>query len=146
MPIQVLRIIIAILVTAMAMLYFHTGREKDFYDKSAQPAITQILSEISNWQKDTLLIHLAPEAKQNILDEQLDKLMEQYKKLGRFRSIQEINFSRTASAFSLIGEKRINYSGIANFDNAAANLNMTLVERGGFFLVYNFTLTQIIEK
>ena len=133
MPIQTLRIIIAILVTAMAMLYFHTGREKDFYDKSAQPAITQILSEISNWQKDTLLIHLAPEAKQ-------------YKKLGRFRSIQEINFSRTASAFSLIGEKRINYSGIANFDNAAANLNMTLVERGGFFLVYNFTLTQIIEK
>ena len=92
------------------------------------------------------MIHLAPEAKQNILDEQLDKLMEQYKKLGRFRSIQEINFSRTASAFSLIGGKRINYSGIANFDNAAANLNMTLVERGGFFLVYNFTLTQIIEK
>jgi len=65
--------------------------------------------------------------------------------LGHFRSVKEINFSRTASAFSLMGEKRINYSGIANFDNAAANLNITLIERGGFFLMYNFTLAQVIE-
>lgn len=145
MRIQTLRIIVAILMTSVVMLYVYTDREKDFYKKSAEPAVIQILGEISTWQKQALLKHLAPEAKQSISDDQLDQLLQQYQKLGRFRSIREINFSRTASAFSLIGEKRINYSGIVNFDNAAANLNITLVERGGFFLVYNFTLTQVIE-
>lgn len=145
MRIQTLRMIVAVLMTAMVMLYIYTDREKDYYKKSAEPAVTQILTEISNWKKETLLKHLAPEAKQIISEEQLEKLLQQYQKLGRFRSVKEINFSRTASAFSLMGEKRINYSGIANFDNAAANLNITLIERGGFFLMYNFTLAQVIE-
>ncbi|MFZ1851383.1 MAG: hypothetical protein WAU15_04000 [Nitrosomonas sp.] len=145
MRIQTLRMIVAVLMTAVVMLYIYTDREKDYYKKSAEPAVTQILTEISNWKKETLLKHLAPEAKQIISEEQLEKLLQQYQKLGRFRSVKEINFSRTASAFSLMGEKRINYSGIANFDNAAANLNITLIERGGFFLMYNFTLAQVIE-
>lgn len=145
MRIQTLRLIVAGLMTAMVMLYIYTDREKDYYKKSAEPAVTQILTEISNWRKETLLKHLAPEAKQIISEEQLEKLLQQYQKLGRFRSVKEINFSRTASAFSLMGEKRINYSGIANFDNAAANLNITLIERGGFFLMYNFTLAQVVE-
>lgn len=145
MRIQTLRMIVAVLMTAMVMLYIYTDREKDYYKKSAEPAVTQILTEISNWRKETLLKHLAPEAKQIISEEQLEKLLQQYQKLGRFRSVKELNFSRTASAFSLMGEKRINYSGIANFDNAAANLNITLIERGGFFLMYNFTLAQVIE-
>ena len=145
MRIQTLRMIVAVLMTAVVMLYIYTDREKDYYKKSAEPAVTQILTEISNWKKETLLKHLAPEAKQIISEEQLEKLLQQYQKLGRFRSVKELNFSRTASAFSLMGEKRINYSGIANFDNAAANLNITLIERGGFFLMYNFTLAQVIE-
>ncbi|HRB21386.1 MAG TPA: hypothetical protein PLB54_06730, partial [Nitrosomonas sp.] len=131
MRIQTLRMIVAVLMTAVVMLYIYTDREKDYYKKSAEPAVTQILTEISNWKKETLLKHLAPEAKQIISEEQLEKLLQQYQKLGHFRSVKEINFSRTASAFSLMGEKRINYSGIANFDNAAANLNITLIERGG---------------
>ena len=142
MQVQTLRIIVAILLTLVAMLYFYTNREKDYYSKSAEPAVTQILTEISSWKKQALLIHLAPEAKQTVNDEQLEKLMNLYRSFGRFQSIQELDFSRTASAFSLVGEKRINYSGIANFDTGPVRLNITLVERGGFFLIYNFTLAK----
>lgn len=142
MQIQTLRIIVAILLTLVAMLYFYTNREKDYYSKSAEPAVAQILTEISSWKKQALLIHLAPEAKQTVNDEQLEKLMNLYRSFGRFQSIQELDFSRTASAFSLVGEKRINYSGIANFDIGPVRLNITLIERGGFFLVYNFTLAK----
>lgn len=142
MQIQTLRIIVAILLTLVAMLYFYTNREKDYYSKSAEPAVAQILTEISSWKKQVLLIHLAPEAKQTVNDEQLDELMNLYRSFGRFQSIQELDFSRTASAFSLVGEKRINYSGIANFDIGPVRLNITLIERGGFFLVYNFTLAK----
>lgn len=142
MQIQTLRIIVAILLTLVAMLYFYTNREKDYYSKSAEPAVAQILTEISSWEKQTLLTHLAPETKQTINDEQLEKLLNLYRTFGRFRSIRELNFSRTVSAFSLMGEKRINYSGIADFDASPVSLNITLIERGGFFFVYNFTLVK----
>lgn len=142
MQIQTLRIIVAMLLTLVAMLYFYTNREKDYYSKSAEPAVAQILTEISSWEKRVLLTHLAPETKQTVDDEQLEKLLGIYRSFGRFRSVQELNFSRTVSAFSLMGEKRINYSGIADFDAGPVSLNITLIERGGFFLVYNFTLVK----
>lgn len=142
MQTQTLRIIIAILLTLVIMLYFYTNREKDYYSKSAEPAVAQILTEISGWEKQALLIHLAPETKQTVSEEKLDKLMNLYRSYGRFRSIQELNFSRTVSAFSLLGDKHINYSGTANFDAGLVNLNITLIERGGFFLIYNFTLAK----
>ncbi|TXI20778.1 MAG: hypothetical protein E6Q62_00525 [Nitrosomonas sp.] len=145
MQVQTLRIIIAIMLTLVIMLFFYTGREKDFYNKSAEPAVAQILTEISSWEKQALLIHLTPEAVQAVNNEQLDKLLNLYRGFGKFRSIQEINFSRTVSAFSFIGEKRINYSGIANFDVGPVSFNITLVERGGYFLVYNFTLAKVSE-
>jgi hypothetical protein len=146
MQIQTLRIIVAILLTLVIMLYFYTNREKDYYSKSAEPAVARILTEISGWEKQVLLTHLAPEAKQAVSDEQLDKLMNLYRGFGRFRSIKELNFSRTASAFSIVGEKRINYSGIANFDAGPVNMNITLLERGGFLLVYNFTLAKATQE
>ncbi|WP_258363677.1 hypothetical protein [Nitrosomonas ureae] len=146
MKIQILRFIVAVLLTLVAMLYFYTNREKDYYSKSAEPAIAQILTEISSWEKQVFLHHLAPEAKQAINDEQLDKLMDVYRSFGRFQSIEALNFSRTVSAFSLVGDKRINYSGIANFDAGPISLNITLIEWGGFFLVYNFTLAKVLNE
>ncbi|QOJ20510.1 MAG: hypothetical protein HRU77_07265 [Gammaproteobacteria bacterium] len=146
MQTQTLRAVVALLLTLVVMLYFYTNREKDYYSKSAEPAITQILSDISSWEKQKILIHLAPEAKQTITDEQLDELLKQYRSFGRFQSIQELNFSRTVSAFSLVGEKRINYSGLAKFDAGSVSLNVTLIERGGFFLVYNFALAKVKQE
>ncbi len=139
---QWLRIIVFILLTGFVAIFFHTGRQKDHYEASAPKAIAQILTEISSWEKPVLLRHLAAEAKQTINDEQLAQLFKLYKGFGQFRSIEELDFSRTASALSLVGEKRINYSGTAHFDAGLVNVNMTLVERGGYFKVYNFALTK----
>ncbi len=145
MQVQTLRIIIALLLTMVIMLYFHTNRERDHYKNSAEPAVAQILAEMSDWEEEPLLRHFAPEAKQAITHEQLDYLLSIYRSFGRFRSIEELEFSRTASAFSFFGEKRINYSGIANFDAGPVNVNITLIERNSFFFVYNFTLTRAVD-
>ncbi len=141
MQVHTLRFIIAILLTVVIMLYFHTNRERDHYKNTAEPAVAQILAEISDWQREPLLRHLAPEAKKTVTDEQVEGLLNLYRNFGRFRSVEELEFSRTVSAFSLFGEKRINYSGVANFDGGPVNVNITLIERNGFFFVYNFTLT-----
>lgn len=142
MQTQTLRLIVAGLLTIIIMLYFHSNREKNFYSTSAEPAVTQILADISTWQKESLLRHMAPEAKQAITDQQLDQLLDHYRSFGQFYAIDELDFSRTASAFSLFGEKRINYSGVADYSTGPVNVNITLVERGGYFLVYNFTLSR----
>lgn len=143
MQVQTLRIVVALLLTVVVMLYFYTNREKDLYRKSAEPAVAQILTEVSGWEKPVFLLHLAPEAKQTLSDEQFENLLKLYRSFGRYRSMKEINFSRVISAFSLIGEKRINYSGIAHFATGEVNFNITLIERGGYFFVYNLALTKV---
>ncbi|MBX3617214.1 hypothetical protein [Nitrosomonas sp.] len=145
MQVHTLRFVVAVLLTLIVMLFFYTNREKDYYSKSAEPAIKQILTEISGWEKQTFLHHLAPETKQTLTDKELDKLMDYYRSFGRFHSIVELSFSRTMSAFSLVGEKRINYSGEATFDSGLASLNITLIERDGYFLVYNFALAKVAK-
>lgn len=143
MQTQTLRIVVALLVTVVIMLFFYTNREKDMYSKSAEPAVAQIMTEISGWEKNVLLRHLAPEAKQTFTDEQLKDWLNLYREFGRFRSIKEINFSRVASAFGLFGDKKINYFGVAHFSTGEINFNITLIERGGYFLVYNLALTKV---
>ena len=145
MQINTLRIIVALLLTGVVMLYFYTDREQKNYRDSAEPAVKQILAEISTWEKEPLLRHLTPEAKQTITDEQLNQLLDRYRGFGTLRSVDELDFSRTASALSLFGEKRMNYSGIAHYSTGPVNINMTLVERGGYFLVYNFALSKASE-
>ncbi len=145
MHVNNLKILIAVLLTAVIMLYFYTDREQRYYRDSAEPAVAQILAEISTWEKEPLLRHLTPEAKETITDAQLEKLLDHYRSFGSFYSIDELDFSRTASAFSLFGEKRINYSGIADYSTGQINVNMTLVERGGYFLIYNFALSRVSD-
>jgi hypothetical protein len=146
MQVKTLRLIVFIMMTLVVMLYFHTSQEKTHYQRTAIAAIDQILSEISSWEKHVLLRHLAPEAQQTVSELQLEALLDQYRNFGRYRSINELEFSRTISAFSLVGEKRINYSGTVNFDAGLVSISMTLVERGGFYLVYNFALTKATEE
>ncbi|MCP5292377.1 MAG: hypothetical protein MRJ52_03570 [Nitrosomonas sp.] len=145
MQTQTLRIITATLVIVFIMLYMHTNSEQRFYSKTAEPAVAQILAEISTWQEEPLLRHLAPEARETITDEQLKQLLDRYREFGWFYSVNELNFSRTASFFSLFGDKRINYSGVADYSTGPVSLNMTLVERGGYFLVYNFSLARATD-
>ncbi len=142
---QTLRLITAVLVIIVFMLYMHTNSEQRFYSKTAEPAVAQILAEISTWQEEPLLRHLAPEAKETITDEQLKQLLDRYREFGWFYSINELHFSRTASVFSLFGDKHINYSGIADYSTGPVSLNITLVERGGYFLVYNFSLARATD-
>ncbi len=59
MQIQSLRIIVAILLTLVIMLYFYTNREKDYYSKSAEPKegwpkyINFLVDQISYSEYDT---------------------------------------------------------------------------------------------
>lgn len=146
MQVQILRLVVFGLMTVVVMLYFYTSQQKTYYQRTALPAVAQILSDISSWEKQTLMRNLTPEARQTVSDAQLEELLNQYRQFGRFRSLEELDFSRMVSAFSLFGEERVNYSGTANYDAGLVNVNITLVARGGFFLIYNFALTKAPDE
>jgi hypothetical protein len=146
MQIQTLRLIVFSMLTMVIMLFFYTSQQKTYYQKTALPAVGQILTEISSWEKQALYRNLAPETQQTVNDAQLKELLHQYRPFGRFRSIDELDFSRTISAFSLFGEERVNYSGTVNFEAGLVNINITLVARRGFFLIYNFSLTKAADE
>ncbi|GJL71897.1 MAG: hypothetical protein NMNS01_10960 [Nitrosomonas sp.] len=146
MQVQTLRLIVFSILTLVVMLYFYTSQEKTYYQRNALPAVEQILTEISSWEKSALFRHLTPEAQQTVNDAQLEELLSQYRHFGRFVSINDLDFSRTISAFSLFGEKRVNYSGTVNFETGLVNINITLVARGGYYLIDNFALSKAADK
>lgn len=136
-----LRSVSLVLLAIFAALYFYTWRQQDFYDQNARPAIEQMLKEISQWQKQPLLDHLSDEARQTLNDEQLEKLLQHYRKFGALKTVNELQFSKLASALSLFGATRINYQGTATFDSGPADINITVVPHGNSYRIYNLALS-----
>lgn len=143
MPTSTLRAISVVLLVLFAALYFYTDRQEKYHQTTALPVAKSLLSTISIWERQTLLNHLAVEAKNSLNDQQLDKLMNHYRQFGRFISADTLKFSKLASALSLFGPRRVNYSGTAAFENGATHVNITLTENGDTFLIYNISITDI---
>jgi hypothetical protein len=121
-------------------LYFYTDNQQKYYDFYAKPAAKEILKDISSWQEDALLKHLSKEARNTLNDQQLLQLLNHYRQFGELQSLQELQFSRLASALSVFGSKRINYQTTAIFTNGEANVNLTLISEDEQYKIYNLTI------
>ncbi len=123
-------------------LYFYTNNQKDYYDAQAKPAAQQMIIAISGWQKSALTNHLSEQALQTLNDQQLDKLLTHYRQFGQLQSLQELQFSRLASALSLFGQRHINYQADAVFSSGSAHINLTLIPHDSGYKIYNFTISK----
>ncbi|MEH6910185.1 MAG: hypothetical protein V7459_06325 [Oceanicoccus sp.] len=137
-----LRIITLLMLTICVGLYFYTDKQKDYYDRVAIPVATNIITEISSWEKDVLLKHLSQDAQKTLNDSQLETLLVHYRKFGQLKTVDNFQFSRIASALFLFGDRKINYSADALFSTGAAAINITLTSDGNSFQIYNFTVTR----
>ncbi len=131
----------AILLIIVGALFYYGGEKEKQFEQSGPQYITSALTAISNWQAETLRAYLAPVAQRTFNEAQLQQLLERYRKLGRFESIKEIQFSRLASILSMGGEKIISYSGTAKFSSGDVPFTITLLPvAGGQFQIYNLHL------
>lgn len=137
-----LRTISLVLLFLIGSLYFYTYRQEKAHDQIARPAAEQLLKQISQWDKQTIFELLSEEARQTLNDEQLSRLVEHYRQFGKLQSIQELKFSKLASALSLLGSYRISYQGSAIYSTGPANITMTLVPAEGGYRIYNFALSR----
>jgi hypothetical protein len=138
-----LRIVTLFLLTACISLYIYTSRQQDFYDQHSKPAIFEILKEVSVWEKEALKKHLSAEAQQTLTDQQLEQLLGHYRQFGQLVSIDQLTFSRLASALSLFGKNRINYQGDATFSQKQAHINITLTTDNDTYKIYNLTVSNM---
>lgn len=139
-----LRLISLFLLISCTGLYFYTDSQKKYYDNSAKLITADMLMEISSWQPEPLLKHLSGEAKKTLNEEQLAKLLRHYQQtFGQLKTVDELQFSRMASALSLVGSKRINYQTTATFNKGRAQINITLIPVNDGFKIYNFTISPL---
>lgn len=136
-----LRAICFVFLLIMAALYFYTGKQADYYNASAPQQIAYILADIDSWQEQDLNKHLSIEAKQVITPTQLTNVLAFYRPLGSFQKIEELKFSRLASALSLFGKKYIGYSGFAIYRGGRVELTITLVEEDNRLKISNINMT-----
>ena len=135
-----LRAICFIFLLIMAALYFYTGKQADYYNATAPQQIAYILADIDSWQEDDLREHLSLEATQVITPEQLKNVLAFYRPLGQFQKIEELHFSKLASALSLLGKKYISYSGYAIYRGGRTELTITLVEEDNRLKISNINM------
>lgn len=137
---NILRIFLVIILMILAGLYIHTNKQEEFYQKHALPEVTQILSEISDWKPESLSRRLSDETKRSITSQQMATLLAQYRHLGPFLAVKQLEFSKLMSAMTLFGENRISYQGIVEFESGNSDITLTLLETDGVYQIYNLNI------
>jgi hypothetical protein len=138
-----LRMTILFLFVLCIGLYFYTDSQKKYYDRTAKPIATELLVAISDWQQDTLVNYLSTETRQAINEEQIGRMILHYQQFGPLNSIDDLQFSRIASALSLVGPIRINYQSDASYQSGRAHINITLTYNNDQLKIYNLSITPI---
>lgn len=139
---KVLGIIFLVIVILIASLFAYTYLKSSEYNEEALPYIEKVIPELSTWNTKILKKYSAPEALANIKDEEFEKLMRWFSKLGNLKSIEKpkfVNFSNYSSLEN--GQKTIlSYTILAHYENGDALIEMSLLEVENGFQVYRFHL------
>lgn len=124
-----------------AALYFYASEQDEKHSAAARLYLEDALTDISSWQPEALRRHLTPAAQAAVSNEQLYQVVDEYKALGRFKSMDTPQFSTLTAALSVFGEEqRLSYSFPARFDSGEASVTATLAVNDGSFSLYNFSI------
>lgn len=141
---NLLRLFVFASLVLFAMLYYYSGQVKDHYQENATRYLDQALGEISTWETPRLKALLAREALAQVDEETLRKLVDHYRHLGRYQSMDEPQLSRVSAALSLFGGvPKLSYSSRVRFENGTSIMTATLTLEDQRFKLYNFNLGQV---
>ena len=135
------RITAIALLIAMALLYMYTDQQQAYYEATAPAQINQMLEDISSWQEQDLSRHLSQEAKDITSPSQLSNVLALYRPLGDFQKIEQLHFSKLASALSFFGKKIVSYTGEVLFSSGQAKLTITLIHEHQRLKISNINIS-----
>lgn len=133
--------VVIVLLCLFAGLFLYTSRQRDHYQSQAESYLRESLAAISDWQAKPLTERLAPEARAAVTSEQLQTLLAHYRPLGQLQRIDAIEFTRLASALSILSEPpRLGYQIHAIYEGGEADIAITLLAHDSGLQIYNFNL------
>ncbi|WP_269618499.1 hypothetical protein [Zhongshania sp. BJYM1] len=122
-------------------LYYYSGEVEDHYKDNANRYLKASLAKISSWDVQDLKSELGRETLDEVSDEQLQQLTDNYRHLGAFTSMDEPLFSRLSGALSILNHPpKLSYSSNVRFEHGSAIMTATLTLENQHFKYYNLNL------
>jgi hypothetical protein len=122
-------------------LYYYSGEVEDHYKENANRYLKASLAKISSWDVQDLKSELGRETLDEVSDEQLQQLTDNYRHLGAFTSMDEPLFSRLSGALSILNHPpKLSYSSNVRFEHGSAIMTATLTLENQHFKYYNLNL------
>ena len=141
---QSLRLFIVFCLLIFGALYYSPHQQDTRHSDNAALYLEKTMRDISSWQPQALWSQLTPEARDRVSREQLEAVLAQYRRLGRFNEMDQPQFSMLTAALSVFGGgTRLSYSFPARFEQGSALVTATLMVGEGTFRLYNFSIRQI---
>jgi len=139
---KVLGIIFLSIIVLFGTIGIYTYMKSSEYSETAVPYIKEKIPELSTWDAAVTKKYLAPEILAKTEDEDLEKLMRWFSKLGHLKNIEEPQFVNVSSNVTVSnGQQTIaTYTILAHYENGDATITMRLLEIDGGFKIYQFHL------
>ena len=112
------------------------------YEETAVPYIKENIPKLSSWNLKITKSLLAPSILEMTTDDDLEKLMKWFSKLGSLKSIEEPQFININTTVTAEHGKQVIvlYNILAHYQNGDATITMRLLETEKGFEVYQFYL------
>ena len=138
----VLGCVFVIVVSLIVGVNVYTGYKSAKYDEIAVPYIEAAIPEISKWDKNIFNSYLSSEAKEEIDQDRLAKILKIFKQMGTLVSYEKPEFDRTHSYVAGNGESRTLdiYNVNAKYENGDGVLTFTLIEKKQALELLHFNL------
>ena len=137
-----LGIIFLSIITFFVAIGAYTYMKQSEYSKTAVPYIKEKIPELSTWDPVIAKKYLVPEVLAETNDDDLEKLMRWFSKLGRLKSIEEPQFVSVSSSVTTKNGQRtmVTYTINTHYENGTAVITMKLLEAEDSFQIYQFQL------
>lgn len=131
-----------LLLLAIGAFFVWIKFQETKFNTTAVPYIEKAVPEISQWDAEVLKAYLAPEALAAAPDADLVKLVEFFKKLGAFVSMEAPVFQGVFKGVNTEhgAQTILTYTVKAKYGNGDANITIKLLDKGGEFKVYYFNV------
>ncbi|MFT5577063.1 MAG: hypothetical protein ACI89D_002595 [Bermanella sp.] len=139
-----LRLFIIFCLLIFGCLYYYAYQQDKHHSVNATVYIERAMQDISTWQPQSLWSHLASAAREKVSREQLETVLSQYRRLGRFIDMDKPHFSMLTAALSVFGSgTQLSYSFPARFEQGSALVTATLDVGDGSYRLYNFSIRHV---
>lgn len=133
-------IFIALMIAGLVLYVKWFDIRADRYDETAVPYLRTAVPILTEWQIESLLPLLSPDARRDFENERLRSAYLEFSRLGKLQSMQKPQFLASASATSQsLGDvELVEYEIATQFDSGPARIKVKLLLQGGDHYLHHF--------